>query len=279
MVRGIAQPPSAGVVGDQATPAGRTPRFPATLPVGWLGIGALHVVAGVLPAVVVLLVQEEHALAFQLDYFVLMLQLNVIGLLFPLLAALPFVFPFSAQTSRRFLTYAAVRGDIRRLVLACYGRCLVVTGLAFAPLLPALYLVSLATRPTFHPNLYAGGRPYTPETFSTFSQVAGYGDWAYVAVITGWLTVHAVVYAWLTLSTVLLVPQRALGLSLPWIAFFAVTFAMAVAGAEAFSPATVTPFNLTQLPWWQPLPQLGVLVVLAVGLMAWTVRTAPRRCQ
>ncbi len=234
-------------------------------------VGLTVAAVGIVPFLVARSVAEDYGLAIQLEYFMLMLRLNPIGILLGLLAAIPYVLGWQGLVHQRFLTYTRCRSDLRRTLLRAYAHCALVTGVTFGGTVLGLYGLSLLTEPVYRPEIYEGSPARSAATITTFSQVTVWGEWLYPVVIAVWIGAHAIGYAWLALTTTLLVTNRALALSLPWAASLVIGFGMAVAGLESYSPFTATPFDLTQLPVWKPVLPFAGLVVLAVAAAAVTV--------
>lgn len=118
-------------------------------------------------------------------------------------------------------------------------------------------------------------------SYVTFSELTAISPWLYAFFFSAWLGANAAVYATLALICSMVVPNRLVGYSLPWVVSLVAAFAFAVQGLEAYSPDTIFPFNVEQLPAWQPFVPFGVSLALAVlGGLAVVVRSDRLdRCQ
>lgn len=94
-------------------------------------VGLTVAAVGIVPFLVARSVAEDYGLAIQLEYFMLMLRLNPIGILLGLLAAIPYVLGWQGLVHQRFLTYTRCRSDLRRTLLRAYAHCALVTGVTF----------------------------------------------------------------------------------------------------------------------------------------------------
>ncbi|MFZ1412220.1 MAG: hypothetical protein WAS07_12230 [Micropruina sp.] len=106
-----------------------------------------------------------------------------------------------------------------------------------------------------------------------------FGAWAPVLAYAVWLAVNAALYSTLTMCALVLVRNRVLALTLPWIAYLAAGFALAVTWLEAYSVLLAFPFNLTQLPLTNllyPLAGLSFVVVLVTGFTLAKAPTIPQ---
>ncbi len=218
------------------------------------------------------------------DFYAYLIQHNsVLAMLFPLVATLPYTLAFSGKLSHRFLTYTRTRASIRQTLgghflrngVASFGVFLVVG------MIPQLFVIWGS--PHYDP---AGYGFTTAEAVAaaqlhgkTFSQLLVYGDWAPVIGYSFWLALNASLYATLALSAVLLVPNRVLGLSLPWVGYLLTSFVMAVLWMESYSIQLAFPFNLTQLPLTNlAYPFIGLVVVTSAAV-ALALTRAPSSAQ
>jgi hypothetical protein len=207
------------------------------------------------------------------DFYAYLIQHNsVLPLVLPLVAALPYALTFSGTLSHRYLTYTRVRASIRRTLTNQLLRNGLTTFVVFllVGLVPQLFVILGA--PHYEPEAYGYDTPESVAaaqlSWKTFSQLLAYGAWAPVVAYAGWLAVNAALYSTLAMCTVLLVPNRIMGLSLPWVGYLLTSFVTAVAGLEAYSIALVFPFDLTQLPLINlsyPVVGLGLVVAVLVA--------------
>nr|WP_300148682.1 hypothetical protein [Propionicimonas sp.] len=214
------------------------------------------------------------------DFYAYLIQHNsVLPLVLPLVAILPYALAFSGKLSHRYLTYTRTRAGIRHTLTDQLLRNSLATFVVFllVGLLPQLFVV--LGEPRYEPEAYGYTNPDSAIAaqlhWKTFSQLLVYGAWAPVAVYAVWLAVNAALYSTMAMCTVLLVPNRVLGFSLPWVGYLLTSFMTAILGLEAYSIALVFPFNLTQLPLTNLGYPLGGLGLIVAALVASVLIKAP----
>lgn len=218
--------------------------------------------------------------AFPSALYTSMFEQSPLVLLFPLVVAIPFALSFSGELSHRYATYTRTRVPVRTYLAARLGANAVVVFLTFVlvGLLPQLFVVLGST--TYRPQDYHLDSPdvilNAEIGWTTFSQFRADGPWGLPIVFALWLGINAVLYSSLTMCSLVVVSNRALAISLPWLAYLLVYLGMAVLGWEAYGPGLVVPFGLTQLPLenaWYTLLGTGVITAFAVSTV---VARAPR---
>lgn len=237
---------------------------------------ALVVTGGGLVTLWSLLSARRYVMGNFSEFVGLVLRISPVGLIFPALAVLPVAIWVVGLVRHRYLAYTRPRRPVRQTVSQLYGVAAGVTGVVFVVLMlcyvaGAYGSVGLSSV-TYDPSAVG----YEPSEAMTFSQLLVFGDWVYFGFLCVWFGVHGAAYAVLGVTGVLVVRQPLVGLLLPWVCFVVAGFSLAIAGFEAFSPLTVTPFNLTQLPMWQPMVPAVVLILGAVGSMIAVIGNAER---
>lgn len=240
---------------------------------------ATIVLFGVLPSMVAYDSRGEEVLAFPSALYAFLFRRNPLVLLFPLVAAVPYVMPFGAEVRHRFLVYTRPRASVRVTVgIRLVSNALVAFVTFFVVgLIPQLFVEWGHTR--YRAEAFALTTPEqvsaAEQGFVTFSQLRVYGPWAFPVAFSVWLGVNAVLYSSMALCSTLLVRSRFAALSLPWAVSLVVVFLFAIVGLEAYSPGLLFPFNLTQLPMGNLLYPLASVAVVTTCLVGYTLVRAP----
>ncbi|MDR1264006.1 MAG: hypothetical protein LBK42_00160 [Propionibacteriaceae bacterium] len=237
------------------------------------------VLCAVLSPLIVYGSEGSYGLPFPAALYTLLLRKSPLTLLFTLAVALPYALPFSDLLRNRFVTYTRTRQSLRRTLAghwAANATATFVTGFLIG-LVPYLWVVAGDVK--YAPEMYGLDTPAAVAegelAWSTFTQLLSHGQWALPLAVSGWLGLNAVVWSSLAMCTVTLVRNRALSLSLPWVAWFAIMYVMAVLGLEAYSPNLIFPFNLEQMPLANLAVPLAGGTVVAACLTAWVFFRAP----
>ncbi|MDR0959615.1 MAG: hypothetical protein LBM23_04545 [Propionibacteriaceae bacterium] len=229
------------------------------------------------------LVVPNSTLAFPAGLYDLLLSSSPLGLVLPLVMAVPFTLPWVAWIRNRFATYARLRIGARRMLAASYFGNAIVSFLVFFLIGFIPYFWVAFGDVTYHPEswhlLTSEDIKEAEETYSTFSQFSAWGSWGYPLMYSLWLAMNAVLYSAVSLSLVILVRNKALAISLPWISYLIAIYTFAVLWLEAYSPTLVWPFNLTQQPLWHLLVPLTMMVLIAGTLVTTVLVRAPKLSQ
>lgn len=257
--------------------------------ISWARVGlacfVTLVVCAFLPTAWAFLSSDAYEAPFPLAVYALAMRSNPMVLTFGLLAAVPYVISFGGQISHRYLLYTRTRQAIRRTIVVRLLACVLVTFTVFfvvgaIPFLGA-HLPGIAYSPEASGLTTPTQVAQAQANYVTFSELTAISPWVYALFFSAWLGANAAVYATLALVCSMVLPNRLLGYSLPWVVSLVAAFAFAVQGLEAYSPDTIFPFNVEQLPAWQPFVPFGVSLALAIlGGLAVVVRSDRLdRCQ
>ena len=182
-----------------------------------------------------------------------------------------------------FLVLTRTREDVavrlRRLFLvnaAVVGTVMAVTTLLAAVV--AYWVVPAFGLIEFQP-LYIG---ITPEkvgamslTNNTWSFLLAHGAPVYAIAYAVFVGVSGALWASLAFMLVLLVPNRYVALSLPFLIYNVVDFVIQVFGLPEFSPMiSVFPFNISAMPLWTAFVPMTVLALVTAGLAGYCWRNA-----
>lgn len=244
----------------------------------WLGSALVIILFGILQSQQNYGERAWHGFIGPFDFYTYLVQHNsALPLILPLVATVPAVVAMSGELSNRYLSYTRVRAPIRVTLVRRLLRAATLTFVTFVvvALIPQFFVALGSTR--YDPAGYGLDSQAQIDAaqlgWKTFSQLLVYGSWAPVLAFAGWLGVNAALYAVIAFCTVVLIPNRVIGLSLPWVVYLLTCFLMAVLWLERYSPAVAMPFNLTQLGADAlARPLLGVAVVAGALTTAMLVR-------
>ncbi|MDO5498147.1 MAG: hypothetical protein Q4F67_00525 [Propionibacteriaceae bacterium] len=247
----------------------------------FVGIVLAVAVGGLAPIVIGTILASDHMLAHPTDFYGLIMRKSGLGLVFPLVVALPYAFALSGQVSQNFLLYTRTRDGIGRTLGARFGASMVV-GFTVGFLIALMtYLWAYVAEPLLGLVTYRPGDMglHTPAAVAadaagafTFSQLLPLGSWVFGIGYAVFLGLVGMLYSLATAACLIIMPNRFLALVTPWLVNEALTFAMAVVGLEAVSPNAFMPFNLTQLGLGTPFLPLVALVVATAALVAVVIR-------
>jgi hypothetical protein len=214
------------------------------------------------------------------DFYAYLMQHNsVLPFVLPLVAVAPYVLSFTGVLGNRFVAYTRTRRGVRETLARHLTSNFLVTSGTFlvVGLVPQLFVVW--GEPHYEPEAYELN---TPEAimaaqlrWKTFSQLLAYGPWTPAVAYSIWLALNAALYATIAMCSVLLISNRVLGLSLPWIGYLLVGFATAVLWLEAYSILLAFPFDLKQIPLTNLLYPLGGLTLVTSILVGTVMAKAP----
>lgn len=252
-----------------------------------LVVGAVVLLVGlVLPLVVSLTQVAGVALGTPVQLFGYLLGNNpVISFAAALLPALVICPQVSEELSRRFISVTRVRESIRgrlgRMLAwnaAAGGAVMFVIPLVTA--MVAFYVAPQLGWVQLDPSVYNLGSPQEILVSETsqfaFSQLVVNGHWLYGLVYSAWVGFVGAGYATLVLSLMVMLPNRFVGMSLPWVGYIVLSFGLAVFGLPGLAPTVIVPFNLVQVPMWQPLLMSLVIGAAAAGAALVMLRRVTR---
>lgn len=188
------------------------------------------------------------------------------------------------RLNHRFVSLTRVREDVRRQLVrrailnaaavgAVFFAVVLVVAFVSFEVVPRLELVqfrpeSLLNRADDTPFSAAQIRQHDLSSNAwSFLYAAG---WPLYALVYGaYVAVSAALWATVGFVLVLLVPNRYLALSLPFLIIHIVDFVIQVLGAPQFSPlVSVFPYNISAQPLWTSFVPLSAVVLLAAVLAA-----------
>lgn len=191
----------------------------------------------------------------------------------PLLPALVICPQVSEELASRFISVTRVRESIvgrlgRMLAWNAAAGAVVMFVIPLVTALVAFYVAPALGWVQLDPAIYNLGSPQEILESETsqlvFSQLVVHGHWLYGLIYSAWVGFLGACYATLVLSFMVMLPNRFVGMSVPWIGYIVLSFGLAIFGLSGLAPTAILPFNLTQVPMWQPLLMSAVVGVAAV---------------
>lgn len=195
---------------------------------------------------------------------------SIIALLFPIFFIILYANSYATEQKENFITYTKTRIKLSSYIVAkAIVNATIVFITAFAMIfLPFIFIVYL--EPSIGLVNYFSKVQGSPSvgTFETFLQ---YGTIAYAVIYSFWVAVNAVLYATAAYVLTLIIKNSFLALSLPFLWYFVIDFAIAILGYPQFSmTSTVFPFNIITQPIWTIFVPFTVNLLLLSILIIYT---------
>ncbi|MBW7453168.1 hypothetical protein ACFOLF_16410 [Paenibacillus sepulcri] len=227
---------------------------------------------------------QNYQLRDSLNYFTFILD-GGLPITFPIIAILVFVASFSGEVKNRFLTYSRMRRPIMDTVYIKLTANIILTCLFFFILIFVSFLFAYYIEP------HLGVAEYDPEGYGltkdnikadtytrhTFTQLLKYGTFTYGILYSLWVGINAAVYSSIGFFLVLIMKNRFLALTLPYIVYLIVSFTLASLGIETYRPNYVIfPFDYLQNPIWTAFVPFFVLTVGLFWLTTYVKRNTSK---
>ena len=242
----------------------------------------LAILAALIPVVRLAVGARAHILGSSTDVFAYMMR-DAVPIAFPVIVVVFGCLSLTWSLNHRFLVLTRTREDVtvrlRRLFLvnaAVVGAVMAATTLLAA--LVAYWVVPAFGLVEFRPQ-YIGITPEKVHAMdlanNTWSFLLAHGAPVYALVYALFVGVSGALWASLAFTLVLLVPNRYLALSLPFVIYHMGNLASGILQAPRFSPASsVFPFNITAMPLWTAFVPMTVLALVTAGLAGYCWRNA-----
>jgi hypothetical protein len=227
---------------------------------------------------------QNYMLRDWLDYFTFILD-GGLPITFPIIAVLVFVASFSGEVKNRFLTYTRMRRPIMEIVYIKQTANIILTCLFFFILIFISFLFAYYIEPhlgiaQYEPDGYGLTKDnIVADTYTrhTFTQLLRYGTFTYSILYSLWVGINAALYSAISFFLVLLMRNRFLALTLPYIVYLIVSFTLAALGIENYRPNYVIfPFDRLQNPIWTAFVPFLVLAVVLVWLIIYVKRNTSK---
>ncbi|ETT56618.1 hypothetical protein C162_00328 [Paenibacillus sp. FSL R7-269] len=227
---------------------------------------------------------HNYQLRDSLEYFSFILN-GALPITFPILAVLVYVASFSGEVNHRFLVYTRMRRPIIETIYIKLTANIILTCLFFFSLIFISFLFAYYIEP------YLGIADYDPEGFGltkdnitvdtytryTFTQLLEYGTFTYSILYSLWVGINAALYSAISFFLVLIIKNRFLALSLPFIGYIIVIFTLIALDLEIYRLSYVIfPFDRIQSPIWTAFVPFLVLVVILFCLMIYVRRNTSK---
>ncbi|MGG4046290.1 MULTISPECIES: hypothetical protein [Paenibacillus] len=219
-----------------------------------------------------------------LEYFTFILN-GALPITFPIIAVLIYVASFSGEVKDRFLVYTRIRRPIMETVYMKLAANIILTSLFFFGIIFISYLFAWYIEPHMNiANYDPTGFGLTEENIAedtynryTFSQLIRYGTTTYIILYSLWVSINAALYSSISFFLVLLIRNRFVALSLPYITYIISSLTLASLGWPAYRPSfALFPFDYQQSPIWTAFVPFLVLVFILVCLLFYVKQNASR---
>ncbi|MRX72131.1 ABC transporter permease [Bacillus lacus] len=175
---------------------------------------------------------------------------GIIALLFPILFIIIYSNSYASEIKDNFITYMKSRTKLSNYLLAKGIVNAVLTfAVAFSMVFVSFVLI-VYIEPLLNIVVYET-RDIRHVSVGTFEIFLSYGTLTYGLVYSFWVAVNAVLYSTASYVLTIIIKNNFLALSLPFLWYFVVNYAIAILGFPQFSmSSTAFPFNITQQPIW-----------------------------
>lgn len=189
---------------------------------------------------------------------------SVIALLFPLLLVPLNASSYADEKKDDFITYIKPRIYLKKYIVA---KGIVNFGLTFIVgflliFIPFVFLQYID--PLFHFVIYIEGF-YQPVSVGTFEFLTEHSYLTYGIVYSLWVGLNGALYASIAFLASIIINNKFIALSIPFVWYFVMNFVTAILGIEMFSPVfTIFP-NISAQPIWTIFVPFSVLVLIIIG--------------
>ncbi|ASA25908.1 ABC transporter permease [Paenibacillus donghaensis] len=201
---------------------------------------------------------QNYELRDGLNFFTFTLD-GTLPISFPIITVLVYAASFSEEVHHRFLTYTRMRRPIIetiyiKLIANVILTCLFFFILVYVCFTFAYYIEPLLGIAKYDPEGYGLTQEnIAADTYTrhTFTQLLRYGTFTYSILYSLWVGINAAVYSAISFCLVILLKNRFLALSLPYITYIVVTLSFASLGLNTYRPTyALFPFDYMQSPIW-----------------------------
>ncbi|MBA9087297.1 hypothetical protein FHR92_003781 [Fontibacillus solani] len=218
---------------------------------------------------------QRYELRDWLDYFEFTLD-GALPIIFPIIAILIYVTSFSEEVKNRFLIYTRMRRPLMDTIYIKFIANIILTFLFFFFLVLICFLFAYLIEPQlgiaqYNPAGYGlTNNNIIQDTYTrhTFSQLLKYGVFTYGLIYSLWVGVNGALYAAIGFLLVLLIRNRFLALSLPFISYIVVIFTLNALGLQIYRlNYSIFPFDRVQSPVWTAFIPFFFLMLFLVCLL------------
>ena len=174
---------------------------------------------------------RNYELRDWLDLYTLIIE-NSMLIIFPIVAVVIYVVPFSSEVNHRFLVYTRMRRGIDETIRRRWITNFIQTTLYLFFVMFSIFLITRYVEPSLGiANYNLKGYGLSQEnvaedryTRETFSQLLRYGDMFYGFFYSLWVAINGALYASIAFFLVLLLKNRFLAFSFPFVLYIVGTF-------------------------------------------------------
>lgn len=226
------------------------------------------------PILYTLLRIKEYSLLDRLDFYELTMS-TMLPLLFPLIVVLIYLVSFSNEITNNFIFYTRLRIDIENYLVTKFTInailvFIIMFSFSFIPFVFAFYIEPLFNFIVYEPE-------NSGLTFSelirnsyerlTFSQLLEYGSFIYGFSYSVWVGLNGILYSSLGFLSLLLLKNRFLALSIPFLLYHLGSFIIAVLGFPMLLlDASIFPYNTIQFPIWVVFIPFLFILLICIGV-------------
>ena len=198
------------------------------------------------------------------------------ALVFPLVVAVAGSMPLSVDVAHRAVVNERSRQSYSVVVSAKFIAAGLLSSAVFLLYgLVATFIASvvwpLLGHPGVKPSVYINATPFGQRT--TFTDLSDGNVLGYGLLMSFWFAFAAVVYSVLTSASLILVPNRAIALLLPFAVYLGMTIVLSVLHRPALTPMfSAFPSGLQQSPWLVAASPTLVAAAVAAALWLFIVR-------
>ena len=199
---------------------------------------------------------NQYSLLDSLDFFELTMT-TILPLVFPLIVVIVYLVPFSNEITNNYLFYTRLRINVQRYLTIKFAANSIIVfvimfSFIFIPFLFSFYIEPLFGIVNYEPETSGLSTPeLIKNTYErlTFSQLLEYGSFTYGFLYSIWVGLNGVIYATIGFFALLLVKNKFLALSIPFLLYHLGSFIIAVADFPfLLLDASIFPYNTVQYP-------------------------------
>lgn len=235
---------------------------------------ALWLLVMFIPIVYYFVLKDSYVFRDTLDIFTFLLE-GILVVIFPLLATLIYLPSFSSELNNRFIVYTRLRVSIKKLLFVKFMTNGILTFSVFFTFVFSMFLFSFYISPSqgwvlFEPEIYGLTESTLIEdsyTRHTFTQLLVYGPMAYGLAYSFWVGINAAIYATIGFLSLLLIPNKFVALSIPWLLYIVGSFITSISILRPFKLSdTIFPYAYAQQPIWTAIIPFLTLCCLCLVL-------------
>lgn len=193
---------------------------------------------------------------------------SLIALLFPIFFIILYSNNYADEKKDNFITYMKSRTRLSDYLLAKGIINAVLSFIVAFAMVFVSFVIIVYIEPLFNIIVYETEDIIDSVSVGTFEIFLSYGTLTYGLVYSFWVAINAVLYSTAAYVLTLMIKNNFLAISLPFLWYFVVDFAIAILGFPQFSmTSTVFPFNIGVQPIWTIFVPFTVNVVILVSLI------------